>query len=450
MSEIARRIRNMVIAMPYGLETMLSLLNIEESEGIKTACVPIGGVPRIIINPKFVAETCDTDEKLFMLIMHELHHVLLGHTRLFQRVSLQHNIAFDAIINAMLSRTALKPKWTALFREYYSPSVYPFCLLRPPKGFPGKAEYPDGMPMIIQNLLETLYYSNQGTFLEVFELIEAIDKQISKNISLLGGLKQANNAEIEGALLGGHHDDVKGWEYEDDPDLFAIIRTIVEKWPQPKHPIRGRSMNDILSEIILHPIPAAQPNQIIRRAIYYAAKSSGSRKGGHPHYQDQQLQQFWPSRDRRGFALALVGGLIPIYQEALPYKKQTREEISFYIDVSGSMADYRKAIISAVLSCKKDLDTQIYLFSTQIVLTSIKDLEAGKLKTTGGTTIDCVFSHIEKNKSKSIVLLTDGYVGVPDSKYEQLIKNINLQTILTPDGFTEDLRAVSNKVHQLV
>ena len=36
------------------------------------------------------------DEHLFLLVMHELHHVLLGHTRLFPRASRAHNIAFDA------------------------------------------------------------------------------------------------------------------------------------------------------------------------------------------------------------------------------------------------------------------------------------------------------------------------------------------------------------------
>jgi hypothetical protein len=36
-----------------------------------------------------------TPEKLLMLIMHELHHVLLGHTRLFPRLTQIDNLVFD-------------------------------------------------------------------------------------------------------------------------------------------------------------------------------------------------------------------------------------------------------------------------------------------------------------------------------------------------------------------
>ena len=41
-------------------------------------------------------------EIFFLLILHELYHVILGHTRLFSRVSPIDNIVFDAVINSML------------------------------------------------------------------------------------------------------------------------------------------------------------------------------------------------------------------------------------------------------------------------------------------------------------------------------------------------------------
>jgi hypothetical protein len=39
-------------------------------------------MPRLLINPQFVEAHAATPERLLMLVMHELHHVLLGHTRL--------------------------------------------------------------------------------------------------------------------------------------------------------------------------------------------------------------------------------------------------------------------------------------------------------------------------------------------------------------------------------
>ena len=116
---VLNRIHNLIAAMPYGLEKMLSLMDIEESTDVKTACVPIGGRPKIVLNPEYVKEHCETDEKLYMLIQHELHHVLLGHTRLFKRSTPQHNIAFDAIINAMLNLDRMKRR-SAIRADHYS------------------------------------------------------------------------------------------------------------------------------------------------------------------------------------------------------------------------------------------------------------------------------------------------------------------------------------------
>jgi hypothetical protein len=49
------------------------------------------------VNPRFVADRCRSDAHLFMLVLHELHHVLPGHTRLFPRATPAHNLAFDAV-----------------------------------------------------------------------------------------------------------------------------------------------------------------------------------------------------------------------------------------------------------------------------------------------------------------------------------------------------------------
>jgi len=53
----------------------------------------------------FLDKYCQDDEDLFLLILHELYHVILGHTRLFPRFALIDNIVYDAVINSMLSRT---------------------------------------------------------------------------------------------------------------------------------------------------------------------------------------------------------------------------------------------------------------------------------------------------------------------------------------------------------
>src|SRR4051794_16257286 len=101
---IVARVLNAVPAASYEMGALLSVLRIEVTTEVPTACVSCERRPVLRINPEFVETWCRTDEHLFLLVMHELHHVLLGHTRLFRRTTVAHNIAFDAVINAMLCR----------------------------------------------------------------------------------------------------------------------------------------------------------------------------------------------------------------------------------------------------------------------------------------------------------------------------------------------------------
>ena len=68
---------------------------------VATAAEECSFAPRMLLNPQFVAQCCQRDGHLLMLVMHELQHIILGHTRLFPRVTIAHNLAFDAIINAI-------------------------------------------------------------------------------------------------------------------------------------------------------------------------------------------------------------------------------------------------------------------------------------------------------------------------------------------------------------
>jgi hypothetical protein len=62
-------------------------MDIVESDEVPTAAVECQLQPRLLINPGFVEKHAETPEKLLVLVMHELHHVLLGHTTLFPAVT---------------------------------------------------------------------------------------------------------------------------------------------------------------------------------------------------------------------------------------------------------------------------------------------------------------------------------------------------------------------------
>ena len=426
-----QRLRNMVLAAPYGLECLLSLLDIIETEDVPSAAVPIGGSPKMLINPTFVKNHCETDEKLFTLVLHELHHVLLGHTRLFRRITPAHNIAFDAVINAMLCRRQPEPEWTALFRHTYRADVWPEALLRPPKGFPGTPLYPENMPQDIRQVIHSLYYSTSGTFASVFE-------RIPKLISVVLSQK----------LLGNHTHDNRGISLKDDPALFAAIRKIVERWPQPPDPKTGRSLNDVITELKLTIAAPPKPDAVVRYAIHLASQN-GNQSGLHTKQISQVIDGVWPGRDRRAFAIS-AGGFMPLlHRTTLTKKKRASKPVYIYIDVSGSMHGYRKSIAEAALSCQRWIHPEIFLFSTQIHPVTIKQLKSGVIPTTGGTAGNVVTAHINKHKPQGVVILTDGYVGSIPAKHHKACKQANIQVVLTTGGFKSDLESVTNKFHHL-
>ena len=425
---LQERMAHLDLAIPYGLEKLLSMLDVIETESIPSAAVPIHMTPRILINPKFVAKYCEQDECLATLILHELHHVLLGHTRLFRRVSVIHNIAFDAIINAMLCRQ--NPTHNDLFEKLYQADVFPDYFLRAPIGFPSQPQYPINIPFEHQELISELYYTTRTSFYEVFERIKTVLPII--NIKLIG-----------------HHDkDDEGVTKENNPALFDVIREIVEQWPLPPDPILGRSLSQTIRNKQFVYKHKKSPEKTIAKAIQRLIQDENNSKmeGRAIHY--TQIQQAWPSADRRAFSYQLSGGTPLLYTHAIPIPKSiTRAHI--YIDVSGSMNDYITAISNAVLSCEHYIKENIFLFSTIVEKISINAFRKGSYKTTQGTDFAIVAEHIHSNKIRSALIITDGFVGPTPNAYLQSCKKANIQILLTQNGYRDDLIPIATHIQTL-
>jgi len=135
MSDLVSRILDCVPAGTYALRALFQLVDIVESDEIPTAAIEGGDVPRLLVNPDFVERYAATPERLVMLVMHELHHIILGHTRLLPISSRLDNIVFDAVINAMLCRAFPDPAGIAFFTDFYAADSVPAALLRPALGW---------------------------------------------------------------------------------------------------------------------------------------------------------------------------------------------------------------------------------------------------------------------------------------------------------------------------
>ena len=90
MNHLERRLLSCFTAGDLALEAFIRIAGVELSDTIPTAAIECRDHPRLLLNTSFIAEHCDTDERLFMLVLHEIHHVLLGHTRLFPRPNVAH------------------------------------------------------------------------------------------------------------------------------------------------------------------------------------------------------------------------------------------------------------------------------------------------------------------------------------------------------------------------
>ena len=129
---LAERIHACVPVTGQAYAKLLGLFSVEVSDSVPTACVTTGARSRLLVNPDFVARHCRTDEHLAMLVLHELYHVLLGHTRLYPRVSMAQNWAFDCLINAQLCRLFPSARYTTFFTQFTQQASGPVVLLAPP------------------------------------------------------------------------------------------------------------------------------------------------------------------------------------------------------------------------------------------------------------------------------------------------------------------------------
>jgi len=101
---LLERILNCFPTGHYAITAFLRVVDIVESRDVPTAAIENKISPRMLINPDFVEQHAETPEKLLMLVMHELHHMMLGHTVSHPRITPFDNFVFDAVINGFLDR----------------------------------------------------------------------------------------------------------------------------------------------------------------------------------------------------------------------------------------------------------------------------------------------------------------------------------------------------------
>ena len=399
--KIVSRILDVIPPVSFEMTTFLSLFRVRFSDKTETACVTCGDSPELLLNKDFIEAHCQTDEHLFMLVMHELYHVILGHTRLFPRSTEVRNLVFDAVINAMLCSLFPKPEFTSFFTDYYPSDKMPFALLRP-KG--------EGTPPAAEVALNLLYGgSDTGTY--------------GRGATALPVDGRARTPCAPHPILLGSHDE------EDEtmsPDMKALIHKIISKWPSPDRPLHGQDLGAEERErgFDAEADPAIRLRRgircLMRRAAIPGKKEVRRRSVREMVCETATFLPDW--RDRAHEAREVAFGDALIYSTTTrlqrPASRDNRQSF-VYFDVSGSVAEQVPSVAQTLLPyCRGGLCT-VHVFSTVVHLASVRDLVARKFSSTGGTDINCVLKHIlelpPRRRPRAAVIITDGFTGKPDA-----------------------------------
>ena len=426
MTDLSNRILDCFPSGNYALVGLLRLLDIVESDTVPTAAVECSAQPRLLVNPHFLEQYAATPERLLMLVMHELHHVLLGHTRLFPCLTPADNFIFDAVINAAISRLLPGEEHIGLLTDYYSAERFPECLLRPPpawdgrfvRAFPiGLGAVPAGLRSKVRDLYEALYSEAGASYEEVASVLPKALADEGGGIPLLGG-----HGKIDGAS------DLS----EASPALFDAVCSIVGEWPDPPDPLRGRSLASLARQERVEVRRTRSRRAVLRGLLHRIADRNGHGRNQNRRETNSPILGAIPGHDRRTLVQTALGARPLLHPARIPLKGLVRsgERVHVYLDVSGSMDGVLPALYGALSDCREQLHPQVHLFSTEVVDIGIRDLLSGVRLTTGGTSISCVVAHIAARGIRRACIVTDGYVGAPDAAERRILSEVRLGVAL--------------------
>lgn len=455
MNDLARRIARSLPGASFELETLVRLVGIEESTEVTSAAVTCAGRPRLLLNPEFVNQYCQHDEHLFLLVMHEMWHVLLGHTTLYGRPTVIHNIAFDALINAGLSRQHPEPGYRGFFETINPADTFPALLLRPPLGWPENPVYKVPGPRGTKDILRRLYPAPDDK-----PILEPLFEEILELLKRSGVTGDATgDGTISGlpagtVLLGDHREEPPGSgkyvEYDPlaDSAFTDVVRRVVATWPPPPVILAGRDEGGDPRNAWFEPRISAKAARsefvdVLERAV--SPDPTGKRRTR----RDLVTVTAGPgplpnAADRHQHAKRLLrpGIVLPNQRITVPRTRHDRPvKALVYLDVSGSMNRILPHLLDLLVRPARERLIDVRQFSTTVHPLTTSDLAAGKLQTTGGTDIACVMEDVLATDVTRVVIVTDGYVGQPHERHRKALleRGIRVFAVLPAGGWTRDL-----------
>ena len=396
------------------LDALLTVSCVQWSTEITSACIDCCERPRMRLNPSFVARYCGTPERLTMLVLHELSHVTLGHTRLFPRPTMLHNIAFDAIVNRSVlslleASHAAVHRYAALPMETYRADHAPEFILRPPPGWPDAPDWHASrkLPAALRRIHQMLYgaeVTDAGLLGVTYgEIIEALRGTVSEaagsDVELLGA--HGVTAAEQSALAGTR-----------DMDVADALQSQLQA-------LRGLlpGSGDAPSRITVRDAARTPPLERALRTLLRRAIQGDGRTMRRMKWVERDVSVVHRMHDRRAasrlYAARVYGAPAPmLFAGHVSKRKPEAVGVTIYVDVSGSMDALLPHLRRSLHALREEVRPTIYWFSTVVVAAKPGDLEKGSMPSTGGTSISAVLRHITMTvpEKMPVVVITDGYL----------------------------------------
>lgn len=386
-------LREMIDENPMSMRAILRLAKWEFDPEVPTLAVTLGSRSVMKINPDFVNRWCTTDDWLKAAILHEFLHVILGHTLRFPQMDDVHNIALDAIINAIIHR-CMGPAYSDLFSHYYAAETGPLKLLRPPR-------FED-----LDHWIDNLHYGLYGGSIVADDVLDWLGS-MSDLFDSRGMFRDGNGLlEREFPILIGDHP----VQETQDPAVAAAIDQIRR---QTWHPDWAWFLGE---RFALPPqeMTAAPDHRVDRwRKTVRTVLRSVLQPSAKPGAKDVEPLDAWlpvlsPS-DRRSFLKLQWSPVFPISKHRVSHEKPSGQA-RVYLDTSGSIYGDLKAILFSMREFRHWIESPLWTFSDTLEPTTFRN---GSITAPGGggTDIHVVLEHIATSKPEKALVFSDGLVG---------------------------------------
>lgn len=391
-----------------GLLTALRVSKVKwDQKMTSTACITVEGDISIYINPDFEKNHANTPEKLAGVLLHELMHKAIGITR--YPPTLLWNIASDAYINAFLYK--IHPRLVGSMESMYDKTKLPCSLLRP--GSQVKH-------FELKDIYERLY--NNLSSVGIAEIAEALLRAFppQKFLSVV--------------LIGSHPDQAI------DQKTGKVIREAMASLGQKA----GMGTSVFWTQVFGQETNSYSLQKALTKAAIQNIKGRiVSSLVGEKSPDKSVIPRFAMGRSE-GIYYSL--GVYPIFH-AMPKENIENRSAIVYVDVSGSMNSYYSFIYGALQKLEGMLSPKCYMFSTIVNDLSKEDLRAGRIRTSYGTSFNCIAEHLLKNPAQKALIFTDGYARVSASNLRKLKESkIKLIGAIISDNKQSDLYKMCQEV----